>query len=532
MASLNATSLRHLPSHVKIPTYDRKSAKHGIVHFGVGNFHRAHQAVLFDRFLNEFDSSDWGIIGIGMTASEHSRHKAEALRAQDCLYTCTEFGTYGDPVVRVVGSILDYIYAPDDRQRALDTLVHPNTRIVTLTVTAPTYAAAQHATGPTDKDVESPFGLIGEALQIRRDTNAGPFTIVSCDNLRHNGDVARDALLKFWQLRDKELAEWIDQNVTFPNCVVDRITPSVREDHHLDQVLGFKDTEAVVCEDWIQWVIEDKFCAGRPQLEKVGVLFTDAIAPFEQLKYRVLNACHTMLAFPSVLAGYKTVHEAMEDPTLNKLLDMFLDEYVLPTIEAPKDIDAAHYKEIVLRRLRNTSVGDQISRLASNGLSKINRFLKETLDLVLPSPLNVDKITFLFACYARYLGGLDDAGNHITVNEPELHESDFVLAKDADLGKACEMPLFQPWADSAKFRESFVRSRQLVATQGALATLRSITGPVSSLPARIGTLTGSLVALPCSVEAEHSEVIELQETSAKQLVPPVQAMSGGFGQAQ
>src|SRR6185369_11434954 len=324
MTELNASTLSQLPPKVAAPPYDRSRLKRGIAHFGVGNFHRAHQAFYIDRCLALPGQEDWGIVGIGLGGGERGRQKAAEYRAQDCLYSLT---------------------------------------IAPRTV----------------------FGFVTEALARRRAAGIKPFTVVSCDNLRHNGEVARTAFVGFASARDPELGAWIEANVAFPNSLVDRITPavSVEDAARLNAASGLDDSIPLVAEDFTQWVIEDRFTDGRPALEKVGVQFSDEVKLWEQVKVRVLNAGHLTLAYPAVLLGYHEVAEAMRDSQVRALLDRFLDTVVLPLLEPPRDVNLTDYKNTVLKRFSNEAMHDQLTRIASDGASKIPVFFTATLQQVL-----------------------------------------------------------------------------------------------------------------------------------------------------
>ena len=425
-----------MPPKVAAPSYDRTRLKRGIAHFGVGNFHRAHQAFYIDRCLALPGQQDWGIVGIGLSGGERGRKKAEQFRAQDCLYSLTIAPPEGEPGVRVIGAQLDYLLAPEQPDEVLALLTSPDLRIVTLTITEGGY----HVDPDSDAFVtdhpdvahdlagngapRTVFGFVTEALARRRAAGIKPFTVVSCDNLRHNGEVARTAFVGFASGRDPELGAWIDANVAFPNSLVDRITPSVSAEDaaRLNAASGLDDQIPLVAEDFTQWVIEDRFSDGRPALEKVGVQFSDEVKLWEQVKVRVLNAGHLTLTYPALLLGYHEVAEAMRDPRVPVLLERFLDNDVLPLLDAPRGVNLVDYKNTVLERFSNQAMHDQLTRIASDSASKVPVYFTTTLQQMLAREIDHRIPAFTLAAWSRVLQGKDDDGNGFEVTEPRLDE--------------------------------------------------------------------------------------------------------------
>lgn len=488
MPVLETATLERLPPAIIIPAYDRKAVRPGIAHLSVGNFHRAHQAVYLDRVLARPGQAEWGIVGIGVMDDPRERAKAEALRAQDGLYTLTECPADAPDVVRVVGSIVEYVHAPDDRMAAIRRLADPAIRIVSLTVTEGGYYTdeagrfqLEHPAIAEDlaRDVpHSVFGLVTEALRLRRDSGAGPFTVLTCDNLPHNGHVARTAFLGWAQARDAGLADWIAAHVTFPCTMVDRITPAVREADaaRLNAASGVEDRAPVFCEDFIQWVVEDSFCAGRPRLEEVGVLFTDDVAPYERVKLRMLNASHSMLGLPGVLMGYRIVGEIMRDADVVALLERYLGLDAEPLLQAPPGMELHEYGALLLRRFRNPAISDQLLRIASDSASKLPVFVRDTAEGTLARGADATRIALLLACFAEYLRGRDDGGAAYEVVEPHLGAEDRALAAEADPARALDMSVFAGWGlgENAAFVALFTRLRTAIRDQGVRATLHGI----------------------------------------------------------
>lgn len=490
MNELNAATLSQLPSRVATPAYDRSRLKRGIAHFGVGNFHRAHQAFYIDRCLALPGQEDWGIVGIGLSGGERGRRKAAQFRAQDNLYSLTIAPPHGDSHVRVIGAQIDYLLAPEQPEEVLALLASPQLRIVTLTITEGGYHVDPHTHAfRTDHlDVahdlagegapRTVFGFVAEALARRRAAGIRPFTVVSCDNLRHNGDVARTAFVGFARARDPGLGDWIETHVAFPNSLVDRITPAVSaaDARRLDAASGVDDRIPLVAEDFTQWVIEDRFSDGRPALEEVGVQIGREVKLWEQVKVRVLNAGHLALAYPSLLLGFREVAEAMRDEHVPVLLERFLGQGVLPLLQAPRGVDLQAYKDTVLERFGNEAMHDQLTRIASDSGSKIPVYLTTTLRQLLERGADVRIPAFILAAWARVLQGRDDAGGEFKVSEPHLGKAARVRLATAAAGQALGIAPLRAAevAGDADFAAAFDGYRRALAEDGTRATLQRL----------------------------------------------------------
>ena len=302
--------------------------------------------------------------------------------------------------------------------------------------------------------------------------------MLSCDNLRHNGGVVKNAVLSFARAKDPALASWIEANVTFPSCMVDRITPAVgpADRERLNRETGLDDASPIFAEDFIQWVVEDDFCNGRPALEKVGVEFTDAVDAYEQVKLRMLNASHSMMTFPGILLGHRIVHLAMKDPSVDTLLDQFLSRDAGPLLDAPPSMSVGQYKDQLLRRYRNPAIGDQLLRIASDGASKLPQFIRHTAADIVKQGGDHRRIAFLLACFTEYLRGIDDKGESFPVVEPMVSEADHALAADPDLGKGMGMGAFAGWGVETNpgFVADYARYRASIKEKGAGATLKAL----------------------------------------------------------
>src|SRR5947209_11309268 len=340
-----------------VPTYDRSALVPAVVHFSVGGFHRSHQLLYFDELAERRISSDWGVVGIGL----HTRGLKDALAPQDYLYTVVERSPDGERA-RVVGVMVDYLYAPDDPAAVLDRLTDPRTRMVTLTITGAGYRLdpATGAFDATDPDVAADladpaqprtfFGFLVEALDRRRRAGTEPFTVVSCDNMHRNGDATRDAVVGYARLRDELLARWITDRVAFPSSMVDRITPHTAPEERaaVARRYGVDDNWPVITEPFSQWVIEDTFSSGRPPLDQVGVRFVADVGDYELMKTRLLNATHCALGYLGSLAGYSRIDELMADEVFRGYTVALMDDEVTPLLTTPVGFDLDEYKATLL----------------------------------------------------------------------------------------------------------------------------------------------------------------------------------------
>jgi mannitol 2-dehydrogenase len=490
MVQLSNATLGALPPRVAWAGYDRARVTAGIVHFSVGNFHRAHQAVYLDRLIAAGGHDDWGLCGVGLMDDPRERAKAASFPKQDCLYTLTECPPQGAADVQVVGSIVEYLFAPDDPEAVLAKLCDPAIRIVTMTLTEGGYNIDDetHAFKLQAPDIvhdlanpttpRTAFGYVAEALSRRRARGMQPFTILSCDNLRHNGDVAKIAFTSFARARDPGLADWMEAEIDFPNSMVDRITPATTDTDRarLDAASGIEDEIPVFCEDFIQWVMQDHFRYGRPRFEAVGVQITEDVWAYEQIKLRMLNASHSMLAFPGTIAGYRLVHETVGDPLIQELLMQFWDRDVIPLLTAPPGLSLTGYRDKLLERYLNPATRDQTIRIATDGASRIPIFAGDTIRSVIAKGGDVRRLAFLLAAFARCLGGVDDKGERFTTPEPRLTAAERATAADPDPKTFLSLPVFAGLGmeSSPVFLEHFEHSRQSIAARGTLATLAEI----------------------------------------------------------
>lgn len=427
---MDRQNLEHLPAGVLGPRYRRSDVISGIAHIGVGAFHRAHLAVYMERCLADADQGGWGVLGINLL--ERDAELAAGLRLQDNLYSVTEFAPDGGSVVRVVGAMVEHVYAPDDPAGLLARLVDPSIRIVSLTITEGGYLLdAKNRFRLDDEGVmhdlahpQAPctvFGFVVGALAARRAAGLPPFTVMSCDNLRHNGDQARRAFVAYAKAHSPELAAWIEDRVDFPNAMVDRITPAmtIERRDQLNAADGLDDLVPVVCEDFIQWVIEDRFRHGRPAWERHGVQMVDDVTPYEEAKIRLLNGAHQMLSYPAYLAGHRQVDLAMADPLFRDYLRDFLELDAGVWLQSLPGMELSDYRHKLLQRFANPAIADQLERLCQDGGSKIPGFLQPTLDACLSTARDARRLAFLLACFDRYVRvARDDLMQPCPLREP------------------------------------------------------------------------------------------------------------------
>ncbi len=426
MKRLSKKTLHDMPAHVVRPRYDIGSVKTGIVHLGVGAFHRAHQAMYVEKCLNA-GARDWAICG----ASLRSKDMAEALLPQDCLYTLAERGS-GQENLSVIGALRDVIVAPQNPEKLLQALCSPHVRLVTLTITEKGYCF-DPATGNLKEDhadiqadlknpaaPASALGFIVEALRRRRAEGVKPFTVLSCDNLPANGKVVKRLLVRLGHLRDAELGKFIESELACPSSMVDRIVPATSDEDKKDMAakLGFEDASPVITEAFTQWVIEDDFGNGRPPLEDVGVQMVLDVAPFELMKLRLLNGAHSTLAYLGYLAGYDTVAQTVADPAFVHLIRGMMDEEVMPTLPQLPGIDLEAYKASLLTRFSNPALKHRTWQIAMDGSQKLPQRLLNTARARLAQNAPFDRIALGLAAWMRYVAGTDEKGQPIDVSDP------------------------------------------------------------------------------------------------------------------
>ncbi len=422
---LNERSLGLLAPGVRRPAYDRSKVSEGVVHLGIGAFHRAHQAAVFDDLIAHGDPR-WGVLGVSLRSADVS----ERLNPQDGLYNVSVRD--GQQVAdRIIGSVRRVIVARDAPQAVLGAIAAPETHLVTLTVTEKGYHL-DPASGELNLDdpairldlaasvaPTTPIGLIVMGLKLRRERTGAPVTVMSCDNLSRNGARLRNAVKRFAEAVDPSLTEWIDANVAFPETMVDRIVPATdpgdiaafaERSRVLDQ--GFVKTEPF----W-QWVVEDRFAGERPDLAAAGVQITQAVAPWETAKLRLLNGAHSAIAYLGGLAGVDFVHEFISAPGGRAYIEGLWDEAASTLTSAP-DIDVAAYRAQLLSRFKNSALQHRTRQIAMDGSQKLPPRLLASATARLSRGQRIDHLALAIAAWMRWVGGADDTGRPTQLDDP------------------------------------------------------------------------------------------------------------------
>lgn len=469
--------------------YNRKQVKAGILHIGVGNFHRAHEEFFTNRLLEDVTQQDWGICGAMLLSGDEPLYKV--LKKQGNEYTLTVCGRDGKDEVYRIGSLVELIWGIENPEAVIAKIADKNIRIITLTITEGGYNI-EKATGEFMLDDENikhdlqhrqaprtAFGFIAEGLRRRKKAGNGPVTILSCDNLQHNGCTARKAFTSFIQAQDEELGAWIETNVTFPDSMVDRITPATRPEDiaRLNARNGTNDKAPVYCEDFIQWVIEDNFIAGRPAWENVGVEFTNDVTGYENMKLSLLNASHTLLSYPSFLSGYRKVDDAMHDERIARFVRAFMDIDITPYVPAPGNTDLKLYKQTLTERFGNRSVSDQIARLCFDGISKFPVYVIPNLIKMIRDDADLTRAAYLIATYHHYLKyRTDDKGATFEIAEPWMTPEDEAVINSNDPIDFLTLSAFRSTDLKAAgtFVKLYLEMVSAIKEKGAMTVLESI----------------------------------------------------------
>jgi mannitol 2-dehydrogenase len=446
---------------VPVPAYDRRRLVPRVLHVGVGGFHRSHMALYTDEAAAA--GGDWGIRGVGLLPADS--RIADVLHAQDCLYTLVERDSDGASV-QVVGSIAGFALVAGDDAAFATLLSDPEVAILSLTITEGGYSVS----GP-NPTIES----IVTALEARRAAGGRPLTILSCDNLPGNGDVASGAIKTVAASRGEALARYLETDCTFPNSMVDRITPQTKESDRawLQDEIGLEDGWPVVAEPFRQWVVEDRFAAGRPRWDGPGLLFTDRVHDWELYKLRMLNASHSCLAYLAALEGIVYVDEAMHVPTLRRYLERFLEAEAIPVLQQIPGYPAADYAATVLHRFENTGVRDQIARLCIDGTAKFQSFLIPTVEAQLERGGPVRCAALALAAWARYLATVPAA-----VRAPDSRGERAVELAPSALGDPrrfleLDEVFTPPLRESDRFAAAFVEAAVDIAALGSLGGIEN-----------------------------------------------------------
>ncbi len=424
-------SLANLPAIAKkipVPSYARASLSQGIMHFGVGNFHRAHLAVYLDDLFNQGLDHDWALVGAGVMPSDEAMR--ERMAVQDYLTTVVEQDN-DLSTAHITGPMVGFV-SPNDKAAMMAKLCDPTIRIVSLTITEggyfidpatgkfnPAHPAITHD-GAHPHEPKTVFGFIVAGLAARRATGISAFTVMSCDNVPHNGVVTKNAVIGLARLSNPALSDWIKANVAFPNGMVDRITPATgdRERKICAETFGVIDSWPIFCEEFKQWVVEDNFPSGRPAWEKVGAAFVKDVTPYEHMKIRILNGGHAVIAYISGLLDIHFVHEAMEHPLVRAYLAKVEHEEIIPTVPPVPDTNLQDYYKLIDRRFSNPKIADTIRRLCLDGSNRQPKFIVPVIADLLKAGKTIKGLALESALWCRYCFGTTDSGATIEANDP------------------------------------------------------------------------------------------------------------------
>lgn len=478
LMKLNNARLSQFPEAVLRPRYDRERLKPGIVHIGVGNFHRAHQAWYLHRLMQQGQALDWAIIGAGVR--QYDADMREKLLAQDCLTTLIELDP-SSTTAEVIGSIIDYLPIEENNRKLIERMARPDIRIVSMTITEggyfidPATKGFDHTHPDIVHDSNNPgtprttFGAIVAALRQRREDGTGPFTCQSCDNLLGNGDVLRQTVVSLARMSDPELADWIDANCTFPNAMVDSIVPSTGPNElALVQKLGIDDQVPVTHENFRQWVIEDDFCAGRPDWDKVGATFTDNVRGYEEMKIRLLNAGHQVISVPGEVLSIKTIADCMAHDLISRLFTKIAETEIAPLVQPVPDMTAQDYIKLIRKRFSNPKIVDTTRRVAYDGSSRHPGFVIPSIREGLEKSIPIEGLALIEAAWARMCEGTREDGSKIGPNDPFWDKLN-AKAKDARKKPRAWLEMRQIYgdlADEPRFTDSFTNWLHLIWDEG------------------------------------------------------------------
>jgi mannitol 2-dehydrogenase len=428
MIKLSQATMDQLPGAVLRPNYDRTRLSPGILHIGLGNFHRAHQSWYLHRLMQQGLAHDWAIIGAGVRAFDATQR--DRLAAQDYLTTLIELDPAGQSV-EVVGPMIGYVPVAEGNGPLIAQMADPMIRIVSLTVTEggyyidPVSKAFDADHSDMLHDAANPatprtaFGAMVAALRLRRDLGVGPFTAQSCDNLQGNGTILRQTLVSLARLSDPELAGWIDASCTFPNSMVDCIVPATGPaELAMVNAFGIDDAVPVTHENFRQWVIEDAFCAGRPDWEKAGATFSDNVHGYEAQKIRILNAGHQVIAAVGEVMGLTTISETMANPLIHAMFRKVAETEILPHVTPVPGMTPAQYLDLIDRRFANPAIVDTVRRVAFDGSSRQTGMVLPTVRDGLKAGISVEGLALAQAAWARMCQGTRDDGSAIAPNDP------------------------------------------------------------------------------------------------------------------
>ncbi len=482
---LSNKTLQELPDDIKRPNYDRGGLTPGIIHIGLGNFHRAHQAWYLHRLMQQGQSHDWAIIGAGVRPYDETQRLKMA--EQDYLTTLIELDPKGRSA-EVIGSMIDYVPIEEGNKPLITRMADPAIRIVSLTVTESGYYIDPVSKGFDNRhddikyDVANPdiprtaFGAIIAALKQRRHGGIDPFTVQSCDNLQGNGDLCRQTVVSLAHLTDPDLAKWIEENCTFPNSMVDCIVPATgQKEIALATGFGIDDTVPVTHENFRQWVIEDKFCAGRPDWDKVGVTFSDDVHTYEAMKIRILNGGHQIVANAGEVLSVELISGCMEYPLISAFYRKVAEDEIVPHVHPVPDVTPSDYVDLVVDRFSNPDIIDTVRRVAFDGSSRHTGFLLPVLRDALETKEGIKGLALSEAIWARMCEGTREDGSIIEPNDP-IWGNLTKAAKAARIEPQAWLDqdnLYGDLASNMRFKESFSHWLSLIWADGTEKALKA-----------------------------------------------------------
>lgn len=480
--ALHSATFGTIGAPIEVPSYDRAAVRPGIVHIGVGGFHRAHLATYADELCTQ-GHLEWGIFGCGVMPGDSAM--ADALGPQDGLYTVIVRG--GDSTsVRVIGSIVNYAHAHPDASAVVEQIAHPDTHIVSLTITEGGYPVddntGEYLADSPNAGPGSAFAIVAAGLDARRQQGGGPLTVMSCDNILSNGTVTRAATLGEALRHGDDLIAWINESVSFPNSMVDRITPATSDNDRswLLAEHGIEDRWPVVTEPFRQWVIEDDFAGERLPLEELDIIVTHDVEPYEFMKLRLLNAGHSCMAYLSALLGIATVDKAMAHPSIDAYLASFLHDEAKPVLPDVAGIDIDDYIATLVERFRNPAIGDQIARLCLDGTAKFPKFLLPTVRAQLSAGRAAPLSALALAGWCQYLLGVDELGDPIEISADPLLADAIAHAKASRTDPAAFLRFTAVFdsdiAESEAFTSAFTNALDLLRTKGTVSAIASTRG--------------------------------------------------------
>ena len=477
---LNTENLSKISESITVPAYDRASVKTGIVHVGIGGFHRSHEAFYTDQLLHDPSNSDWGICGVALLEFDTKIH--QTLKDQNGLYTLIVKELDGTQTTKVIGSIVEYLYAPENTLAVIEKMASPEVKIISLTITEGGYnyneatkefdfntPSIQHDLEHADAP-KTIFGYLTQALKLRKERGLKGCTIQSCDNIQGNGHMTKRMLLSYVSKAVPELVEWIESHVSFPNAMVDRITPATAPSDiiNLKETTGVEDAWPVVCEPFKQWVIEDDFIEGRPAWETVGAQFVENVEPYEKMKLSLLNAGHSVLGILGALIGYDTIDESVSNIHIRTFLHNYMDIEVTPTLGDLEGINLKEYKDSLIERFGNINIKDQIDRICSESSAKFPIFILPTVNAQLVEKGSVDFAAFVVAAWAIYSLGKDENGKDVVIKDAmksQLYDKAVASVMESTSFLTLES-IFGKLQSSAVFKAAYTKAYEDITKNG------------------------------------------------------------------